>query len=105
MCFRLLKLIMEDKCPIEPSDYDDFFNALSSTSNGITAMNYFLNENFTHLVNNVTNGRNIATTIFSNLVTKVTTTSEISNVKTYFILYRYSETLVITIDSIKIHSW
>jgi len=82
---------MEDKCPIEPSDYDDFFNALSSTSNGITAMNYFFNENFTDLVNNVKDGRNIATTIFSILVSKVTTISEISNVKTYFIKYRNSE--------------
>jgi len=97
---------MEDKCPIEPSDYKDFFNALSSTSNGITAMNYFLGKYFTDLVENVKNGRNIATTIFSILATKVSTESEIENVKRLFInlLYIYSEALVITIDNIKFHS-
>jgi len=76
---------MEDRFPIEPSDYEDFFNALSSTSNGITAMNYFLTENFTDLVNNVKNGRNIATIMFSVFVSKVTTITEIENVKRYFI--------------------
>ncbi|XP_060860636.1 aminopeptidase N-like [Metopolophium dirhodum] len=75
-----LTLIMEDKCPIEPSDYEDFFNALSSTSNGITAMNYFLGKYFTDLVKNVKNGRNIATTIYSILAAKASTESEIENI-------------------------
>lgn len=97
---------MENKCPIEPSDYEDFFNALSSTSNGITAMNYFLGNYFTDLVKKVKNGRNIATTIFSILATKASTESEIENVKRSFInlLYTYNIALVITIDNIKSHS-
>lgn len=96
---------MEDKCPIEPSDYEDFFNALSSTSNGITAMNYFLSKYFTDLIKNVKNGRNIATTIFSILASKVSTESEIENVKRRFInlLYTYIDALVITIYSIKLN--
>jgi len=97
---------MEDKCPIEPSDYEDFFNALSSTSNGITAMNYFLSKYFTDLIKNVKNGRNIATTIFSILASKVSTKSEIENVKRCFInlLYNYIEALVITIYSLRLNS-
>lgn len=75
-----LTLIMEDKCPIEPSDYEDFFNALSSTSNGITAMNYFLSKYFTDIVKNVKDGRHIATTMFSILASKVSTESEIENI-------------------------
>uniref|UniRef100_A0A2S2P8T3 Aminopeptidase n=1 Tax=Schizaphis graminum TaxID=13262 RepID=A0A2S2P8T3_SCHGA len=74
-----LTLIMENNCPIAPSDYEDFFNALSSTPNGITAMNYFLGKYFTDLVNNVKDGRNIAKTMFSILASKVSEKSEIEN--------------------------
>ncbi|XP_025208516.1 endoplasmic reticulum aminopeptidase 1-like isoform X2 [Melanaphis sacchari] len=74
-----LALIMENKCPIEPIDYEDFFNALSSTSNGIVAMNYFLGKYFTDLVNNVKDGQNIAKSMFSKLVSKVSMENEIEN--------------------------
>jgi len=75
---------MENKSPIEPSDYEDFFNALSSTSNGITAMNYFLSKHFTGIVKNVKDTTNIATTIFSILASKASTESEIENVRSIY---------------------
>jgi len=100
-----MALIMENNCPIAPSDYGDFFNALSSTPNGITAMNYFLYKYFTDLVNNVKDGRNIAKTIFSILASKVSIKSEIENVTRFFYYMTISETLlVITIINIKLYS-
>ncbi|XP_015378864.1 PREDICTED: aminopeptidase N-like [Diuraphis noxia] len=92
-----LTLIMEEKFPIEPSDYEDFFNAMSSTTNGIIAMNYFI-TNFTDLVNNVKDGKNIATTIFSILFSKITTIDEINHIMTTIyeskIPCEYSKTLI-----------
>lgn len=84
MCYRYLTSILENKCPIDPNDYEDFFIALSSTSNGITAMNDFLGQHFTDLVNNVKDGKNIAKIMFSILASKVSTDSEIENVTTFF---------------------
>jgi len=75
---------MENKFPIEPSDYEDFFNALYSTSNKITAMHYFLYKCFTDVVNNVNDGRNIAKTMFSILASRVSTDFEIENVTSYY---------------------
>jgi len=84
LCYRYLTSILENKCPIDPNDYEDFFIALSSTSNGITAMNDFLGQHFTDLVNNVKDGKNIAKIMFSILASKVSTDSEIENVTTFF---------------------
>jgi hypothetical protein len=101
-----MSLIMENNCPIAPSDYGDFFNALSSTPNGITAMNYFLYKYFTDLVNNVKDGRNIAKTIISIIAPKVSIKSEIENVTRFFYyIMTISETLlVITIINMKLYS-
>jgi len=90
---------LENKCPIEPNDYEDFFNALSSTSNGITAMNDFLGKHFTDVVNNVKDGRNIAKTMFSILASKVSTDSEIENVTRFFLFYNFTGSLVISINT------
>lgn len=78
--FRLLELILEDKCPIEKHDYNAFFVSLSSTSSGVTALTSFLRNHFTTIIDHVDNGKNMVFTIYSILSSKVSTDQEITKV-------------------------
>lgn len=107
-CFRYLTLILEDKCPIDPRDYEDFFDALSSTPNGITALNHFLHKHVSEVITHVKDGGNLATKIFSILVSKSSTKSEIEKVKWYYILvklyiYKTDPFLIIKVQVTSVH--
>lgn len=68
--------MLTKQCSIEPRDYKAFFEALSLKPSGIAALTFFLQNHFTHILHNVTNGENMVVTIYSTLASKVSTKHE-----------------------------
>lgn len=81
--FRLLELILENHCPIRPQDYEHLFGSLSSTSSGIAALTSFLLDHLTDIVQKVHRGKNLVTTVYTILASKVSTEVELQKVCEY----------------------
>lgn len=79
--FRNLKLLLlENEFPIERNDYEVYFDSLSSTPTGIAALTFFLENYSKQILDNIIDGENLITTIYSILASRVSTDDETKKV-------------------------
>lgn len=78
---RYLELMFEGYSgPIRPQDFRVIYQTLATTPQGIVAMVEFLTDNLDRILNEVINGEQVVTSIYSILASRVVIDEEISKV-------------------------
>lgn len=78
--FRYLEFMFDANGPIRSQDFRVIYQTLASTPQGISVMIEFLTNKLDRILKDISNGEQIATSMYSLLASKVARDEEISKV-------------------------